>query len=55
MPGGERNAGANLADRLIDKRYGALTMSAFVRLGRIQFGAGVLQQSESRIHVGLRA
>src|SRR6184192_1154916 len=52
---GERNAGADFADRLIDQAHRALAMTALVRRGGAEFGAGVLQQADAGGHMRLRA
>src|SRR5258705_7030307 len=52
---GERDAGADFADRLIDQPHRAFAMAALVRRRRAQFGARRLQQADAGGHVRLRA
>jgi len=51
--GGELNAVANLANRLIDQRKRALAMAALVGHCVFQFMVRVLQQAERGVHIWL--
>src|SRR6267142_5518347 len=52
---GERDAGADFADRLVDQAHRAFAMAALVRRRRAEFGARRLQQADAGGHVRLRA
>src|SRR5262245_48976551 len=52
---GERDAGAYLANCLVDHAQGALAVTALVRARGGEFGAGVLQQTDAGLHMRLRA
>jgi hypothetical protein len=47
------NTFTDLSDRLIDKGYRTLAVTAFVGLGAAQFAASVLQKRKRRIHMWL--
>src|SRR5204862_4274284 len=44
---GERDAGADFANRLIDQAHRALAMTALVRRGGAEFGVGVVLQGDA--------
>src|SRR6185503_6035192 len=52
---GERDAGADLTDRLVDQLHRLFAVAALVRRRRTEFGAGRLQQADAGGHVRLRA
>jgi hypothetical protein len=52
---GERDAGANLADGLVDQAHRLLAVAALVRRRGGKLGAGRLQQADAGGHVRLRA
>src|SRR5438105_12231292 len=52
---GERDAGADFADRLVDQVHRAFAVAALVRRRGAEFGAGRLQQADAGGHVRLRA